>query len=278
MLIRYPGSKDRQAQRILAVLQIADRRLCEPFAGTAAITFACLRAGLLDQAWLNDTDCGVSGLWTTVRDYPDELCTRIAAYEPTAGSFYELRDKELDGPLDNAFATIVLHQISYSGLGRKAGSPIGGRNQQGKYKVGCRWNADRLVSGIREAHGLMSKAHVTVTNLDWSDCPDWTWYADPPYAVAGPSLYREGVSPVTALHDHLRTKGEWWVLSYDNVPEIRDLYECWAHVDHGGATYLGSTYHTKRHKSELLITPTAPRDGVLFAVHPLSAKLGDGKP
>lgn len=257
MLIRYPGSKDRQADRILAALHIEDRRLCEPFAGTAAVTFACLRRGLLDRAWLNDADSAITDLWTTVRDYPDDLCRLVASYQPSAESFYQLREAEFRSPVDHAFATVVLHQISYSGLGRRAGSPIGGRSQAGKYLVGCRWNRDRLLAGIREAHSLMSKAHVTITNEDWSDCPEWTWYVDPPYAVAGGALYREGVFPVRPLANDLYAKSEWWVLSYDDVPEIQAAYS-WAHIDIGGHTYLGNGDGWSNKKHELLITPKPP--------------------
>lgn len=253
MLIRYPGSKDRHASLILPKLDLRDRRLCEPFAGTAAVTFACLRKGLVDQVWLNDFDRGIADLWTTVRDYPDRLCDLVTGYVPSASSFYALRDKEFDRPDLNAFATIVLHQISYSGLGRRAGSPIGGKDQLGKYKVDCRWNASRLTASIREAHGLLAKVRTVITNTDWSDCPDWSWYLDPPYVDAGSSLYREGVFPVRALRDHLYTKAEWWVLSYDNAPEVQAAYH-WAHIDSGGETYLGQTSR----KTELLITPRAP--------------------
>jgi DNA adenine methylase len=252
MLIRYPGSKDRQAGRLSSSLDLTDRRLCEPFCGTAAVTFACLRNGWLDHVWLNDADRGITDLWSTVRDDPAGLISQIAAYQPSADSFYELRDREFDSPADNAFATVVLHQISYSGLGRKAGSPIGGRDQSGSYKVGCRWNAARLTTGIQRAHDLLAKVHVTITNLDWTDCPEWAWYVDPPYVAAGSSLYRRGVFPVEPLRDHLRGKAEWWSLSYDDVPEIRAAYD-WAVMDRECSTYLG-----RGRQAELLITPRHP--------------------
>lgn len=46
---------------------------------------------------------------------------------------------------------------------------------------------------------LRAKARAVITNTDWSDCPDWSWYLDPPYVDAGSSLYREGVSQVDVL-------------------------------------------------------------------------------
>jgi DNA adenine methylase len=258
MLIRYPGSKDRQAARILRSLDLPKRKLCEPFSGTAAITFACIRAGLVDQVWLNDKDRFVADLWAAVRDYPEQLCDLVSTYEPVAESFYELREQPLSDPLTNAFVTIVLHQISYSGLGRRAGSPIGGRNQTGSYGVGCRWNAVRLCAGIREASGLLNKVHATITSVDWADCPDWTWYVDPPYVVAGASLYREGVSPVSELSDHLFRKAEWWSLSIDDAPVVHDIFS-WAHIDYGGQTYLGSGRKKDGpRRTELLITPCSP--------------------
>ena len=262
MLIRYPGSKDRAAGMILGWLDLPDRRLCEPFCGTAAVSFAAIARGLVDQVVLNDVDRGIVDLWSTVRDRPGELVERIRGYIPDVEDFYRWRITDRDDPVENAFAMIVLHQISFSGLGRAAGSPIGGRQQLGTYLVDVRWSPNLLVAEVNRLHGLMSTVDVIVTQGEWWTCPDrMAWFVDPPYVDVGAALYRYGTVDHAALADHLRTKVAPWVLTYNDVPAVRDLYG-WAHVQAGMRTYLN--HGGAATKVEALITPTSQPVEVLF--------------
>lgn len=259
MLIRYPGSKDRTASIILEQLGgLSERRLCEPFAGTAAVTYEAVRRGLVDYVWLNDIDPFIADLHRAVKDDHLNLVDLISAYTPNVADFYEWRSAAPTDSLTNAFRTIVLHQISFSGLGRKAGSPIGGADQAAaKYKVDCRWNPSLLKSKIRTMHRLLAGVEVTVTSGDWSACPDWAWYVDPPYFEQGSGLYSAGSLDHEALCARLMTKTEPWVLSYDDAAPIHDLYGSWARVEHGLIeTYLNhGTPRVNYRKQELLIWP-----------------------
>lgn len=263
MLIRYPGSKDRALARITERLNLSDRRICEPFAGTAAVTFELMRTRRIDYAHLNDADPAIANLWSVVRDRPSELTALIREYQPKAEDFYAMKREQSADPLRLAFTTIVLHQISYSGLGRMAGSPIGGRDQTGDYKVDCRWSPKELEREINEISWWMRRhvKHVEITCGTWSECPEWEWYVDPPYLVAGPALYRHGNIDHQALADHLQFKTSPWLLSYDDDDDqtVRSMYK-WAQIvdDYDYETYLTTrTKHPEKRasrKKELLIS------------------------
>lgn len=256
MLIRYAGSKDRATGRILEKLDLSGRKLCEPFAGTAAVVFAAIDSGLVDHVWVNDADPHLADLWLTVRDKPERLIELINGYTPRAQDFYDFKAEGVTAsPVRNAFTTIVLHQISFGGLGRQAGSPIGGARQTGKYLVGCRWNADRLTSKIELLHKLLDSVETVITCGEWASCPPWAWYVDPPYVGAGEDLYRQSGIDHFRLMLRLQAKPQPWVLSYNDNANVRSLYS-WATIENGHDTYLNhGRKRTDYRKTELLITP-----------------------
>lgn len=240
MLIRYPGSKDKHLKflsEFLVPQAQASRSVMEPFAGTAAVTFHLLEKKAVDRYWINDFDESMAALWTTVRDRPDDLIALIHSYTPAAQDFYDFKSDPGTETLERAFRKVVLHQISYSGLGGKAGSPIGGRNQTGSYLVDCRWNAKRLESKIMACSALLNSAEGTITASDWKPAlegaiaQDFFVYLDPPYFVRGVELYVNGVIDHRDLAETLKASPHAsWMVSYDDAPEVRDLYS-WANVE-----------------------------------------------
>lgn len=268
MLIRYPGSKDKH-MRFLAD-KIPARRLCEPFAGTAAVTFALLREGQLASVWINDIDPGIAALWTAVRSAPAQLARKVERYTPSARDFYEFKEHpHAPTAVETAFRKIVLHQISYSGLGLKAGSPIGGRDQRGTYKADCRYNGAKLSAKVRELGKLLAScSDVEVTSLPWDEvlpeATDYFLYLDPPYVVRGKELYAHGELDHGALARALYLRDSW-LLSYDDAPEVRDLYEPWARVD---TEPVRSHLHHKK-ISDVVIAPYSLHMPGLFRIHNL---------
>ena len=58
-------------------------------------------------------------------------------------------------------------------------------------------------------------------------------YLDPPYFDKGNDLYQHGFERKDheRLAEALQNTNHTWVLSYDDCPEVRELYEDWASVE-----------------------------------------------
>ena len=275
-LIRYPGSKAKLAKSIIGgfpvsltiSLMASDQTgYCEPFFGGGAIGLKLLpNLHHNCRVLLADADPGIVSLWECVRNDPVGLCRAVSKFRPSVEEFYRLT--ELDGTdtglVDTALRKLALHRISVSGFGFKAGGPIGGRDQDGPYKVGCRWNPETMKAQIVAD----SKAMKRLRNLEIR-CGDaveilagldssWFAYVDPPYYVKGDQLYKHSMTPAdhARLAEVLRTARCDWALSYDDAPDIRRLY-AWAGFKKLEVTYSNAVCRVaqRRKNHEVLIVP-----------------------
>jgi DNA adenine methylase len=235
---RYPGGKSKLLNVILTLLDYDKNLYVEPFVGSGAVFLNLLVNKKFQEYYINDANLGIYAIWYSVKNYPNELCELINDFLPTVESFFEFKDQlNMDAyPPDIvylAFMKIAIHQMSFSGLGEKAGSPIGGINQGSNYKIDCRWNPKRIVNKIKTIAPLMES--VTVSNKNYLDVMDRTaamYYIDPPYYGKGNKLYSHGFSS----DDHhelaaaLKTANFSWVLSYDNCQAVLDLYSDFANI------------------------------------------------
>jgi DNA adenine methylase len=279
-LIRYPGSKAKLANDLWKMFPDTVRlRLWsharrveyrEPFFGAGAIGFKLLEQ--LDSectVWLNDLDADLVCLWNTVLREPKSLQGLVHRFTPSVEAFFEF--KERDGKSDGSdaergFRKLALHRMSVSGFGVKSGGPIGGRSQENKqYTVGCRWTPSTIKRDIDRLHRRMSRfTNLRITNLDFAEVLSTPGenvfaYIDPPYYVKGTQLYKHGMSE--SCHDRLsetlRCVEYPWVLSYDDAPQVRDLYS-WAAFTSLDITYTNAVTKSKRPKnSEVAIYPKA---------------------
>ncbi len=133
--------------------------------------------------WINDIDPGIASVWHSVINEPATLIDLIESYTPNVDDFWLFKKQLTDScaeqqytKLELAFKKIVVHQFSYSGLGVKAGSPIGGKTQideQGnkkKYAFDCRWSPKNIVKEINLFNQRIQGVQIrdnTCTQLDY---------------------------------------------------------------------------------------------------------------
>jgi DNA adenine methylase len=280
-IIRYPGSKSKLVPQIVATLPDAfhaaknplfctnrDVEYREPFFGSGAMGLEVI-ANIRQAAsvWINDIDPGMFAVWSSVVHHRHQLEKQVGAFNPTVDAFYRL--KEADGRLTGDMAVdavnkIALHRMSVSGFGAKAGGPIGGRSQQSGYTVGCRWSPASIITAIRRAYSILApfRQRLRITNLHFRELitgagDNVLIYLDPPYYVKGGQLYAHNMS-----HDEhvelaclLRDTPADWRLSYDDCPEVRELYS-WASFAELEIRYTNAVTDKRRPKNrELLIRP-----------------------
>jgi DNA adenine methylase len=131
------------------------------------------------------------------------------------------------------FAMFFLNRTNRSGI-LNAGV-IGGRDQSGPWKIDARYNADELVRRIIAIARM--KARINLTRLDALSflrrgCKRWPErtliYCDPPYYVKGRDLYYDYYEPgdheLVALFVRSEITRQKWIVSYDNVRQVRELY------------------------------------------------------
>ncbi len=258
---RYPGGKSRLVKQFAALIP-DDRDYCEVFVGGGSVFIEKLKTLRCKKIWLNDLDLGIYAIWLKVVSSPEYLCDLLYQVQPSIECFDAAKQRLLaqnyDDLITAAVDKIIVQQMSFSGLGLKSGSPLGGYAQKSKYKIDCRWNPAAIGKNISAFAALRKtkNLYVKVTNKPFSEviteATDYFVYADPPYYEKGNQLYHVGFSE----QDHIDLRallGERkdWLLSYDNHPYIRKLYSGFKYRE------LDNNYtiQTSRDKKELIIFP-----------------------
>lgn len=235
--LRYPGGKGKLANFIKLVMienDLVGSEYVEPYAGGASVALSLLFEDYASHIHINDLNRGIHAFWKSVLDSPRELCSRIESADVSVEEWEQQRDiqrRASSGGLDLAFSTFFLNRTNRSGIIQ--GGIIGGREQTGKWKIDARWKVEDLVARIQKISRFRSR--ITVTGLDASEflasklgnIKNPFVYLDPPYYGKGRGLYES----FYVHEDHARIALEVqglrvpWIVSYDAVPAIVDLYE-----------------------------------------------------
>ncbi|MDH1293811.1 DNA adenine methylase [Comamonas terrigena] len=260
--LRYPGGKTQLTPFVLDMIRsngLLRGVYAEPFAGGAGIAWRLLLNGDVSEVWLNDIDPAIYAFWQTVVFEPDPLCERILKIEITMEEWERQRLVLKDASAtqqDLAFAVLFLNRTNRSGILK--GGVIGGKAQTGNYKLDCRFNRPELIHKIQRIHTY--REVIKITRMDAEECLiKWNKSLpqkslvniDPPYYAQGRDLYLSFYHPEDhkRLAELIRGLECKWMLTYDDVPEIEELYK-------GLPSYRkGLTYYAqvKRKASELLV-------------------------
>lgn len=270
---RYPGGKTKLRSHIIDRLKQLSKgkslEYREPFFGGGSIGLKFITASNTEKVWINDKDIGITCLWSSLINFPQQFKKRVLEFIPSIEDFYSFKE-ELIGLqtmpedevsiVDIGFKKLAIHQISYSGLGTKSGGPLGGKNQKSQYKVDCRWSPNYICKKIDLLHNQLKKY-----SFRFNDCTNYDFdllitniesqaliYLDPPYYIKGNDLYQCGFTELDhkRLSESLKITNHEWLLSYDDCPEIRDLYQ-WAQIEELDVKY---SITGARIKGELLIS------------------------
>ncbi len=237
--LRYPGGKQRLAPFVIALLRInklLGGHYAEPYAGGAGVAIHLLLSQHVEHIYLNDSSPAIYAFWRSIQRQPDEFCRRIAGASLTVDEWRRQRHiltHWKDFPqVDVGFSLFFLNRCNRSGIPN--GGIIGGLKQKGPWKMDARFPRNEL---IRRVEAIAAKRErMTVTNLDAEvfirsrvpKLPRKTLvYCDPPYFHQSNRLYLNYYKPedhiglAETIQEHLKRP---WLVSYDNVPEIRKCY------------------------------------------------------
>lgn len=239
--LRYPGGKAAFApfvSKIMDINGLIGGHYLEPYAGGAGVALELLFHGAASHIHINDADPAIYAFWKSVVSHPIEF---LELLEKTPINIQEwsrwrsvLKEECTASIIEKGFATLFLNRTNRSGI-LKAGV-IGGKNQDGHYKLDARFNKDVIAKRIqeiaKEANNISVYCEDSLALL--SRCSDFLperslIYLDPPYYVKGQGLYRNYYkhNDHAAIADKIQSVGfEFpWVVSYDNVEEICSMYQ-----------------------------------------------------
>ncbi|MFW9873906.1 MAG: DNA adenine methylase [Candidatus Thorarchaeota archaeon] len=237
--LRYPGGKGKLAKFVRLVFQqngLLDCHYVEPFAGGAGIALALLFDEYVSYIHINDLNKSIYAFWYSVLNETDALCDRILNTKVTLEEWhrqrYIQRHPQKVSQIDLAFSTFFMNRTNRSGIIK--GGLIGGKKQNGKWKLDARFNKENLVLRIKRI--VRYRSRISIYNYDaayfirkiLSTLPSSTLvYLDPPYYKKGQELYENFYEhndhvEIANLVSELDKK---WIVSYDNTPEILHLYD-----------------------------------------------------
>ena len=266
--LRYPGGKASLATFLARTIELNDLSGCayyEPYAGGSGAALRLLREGVVSELYLNDLDVRIASFWSAALNESERFVEAILSVPLSIDEWKKQQRICLQGDTKRSFelgfATFYLNRCNRSGVLLRA-APIGGHVQNGRWRIDARFNRPELAERIIAISRKREQIHLT--NMDaleflvhlprGQERRHVFAYLDPPYFSNGNRLYLNHYQD----HDHRklarylqRQKTLRWVMSYDDVDEIRSMYTSCT------VGYVSIRYSLQRRQQtrELVIAP-----------------------
>lgn len=246
----------------------------------------------MSEIALNDADPAIAAYWDTVFNPVQAkwLAGEVLSIPLTLDEWDRQKRLLPASTREAALRCLYLNRTSFNGILQARGGPIGGRSQKNR-TLDVRFNREGLAKRILELAEFSPRVfavdgdhwHPFMTRLKREKST--VFYFDPPFYHKADRLYTHcfDENEHRQLRDTLRRCSTPWLLSYDDAPEVRALYDG---LDLGART-IDSTYSTHPVGGgsyvgrELLYTNMRclPAAGAADAEHEgLTVLNGNGKP
>lgn len=240
--LRYPGGKYKISRLISLLISKTGtpcRTYVEPFAGGAGVALDLLFSGQVERVVINDSDRAIYSIWRAMTTENAAFLDKMMSTGVTLAEWTRQREIYMNArcySLDYAFAAFFLNRTNHSGI--LSAGPIGGQAQK-EWKLDvrfCKEKLAKLISRIGDYRQRIRVYNRDVQTFIGTQLPrvedDAFVYFDPPYYKKGRKLYKNFFTP--ELHRELFAKivsdvAQNWVVSYDDVPEIRAIYGDYPH-------------------------------------------------
>lgn len=217
-VLRYPGGKFRAMNIIFDLIPRTTTILCSPFLGGGSVEITCTRNNITVFGY--DIFTPLVEFWQCLMLDPVRLANTVEEYHPLSrDDFYNLQKTQGNHRSKYRRAAIfyVLNRSSFSG------STLSGGMSPGH----LRFN-ESSIQRIRE----FKIDNFSVQRLDFKKSiakhPNAFLYLDPPYMIDHTLYGVNGNAHKNFDHEGLASilnKREQWILSYNDSPEIHELYK-----------------------------------------------------
>lgn len=249
---RYPGGKFYALKFILPMLDcVPHDEYREPFVGGGSIFFGKPKAKV---NWINDIEPDLIETYKAIADdlRCKKLCDRVSKEIATKERHLEIKEYKPQDRDDLAFKTYYLNRTSYSGIINK---PAWG------YEIGKSSPPENWHRFLLKANKKLNQTKVTCIDFEEVISENGKgivlMYLDPPYFLAD---QKRAYTKHFILDDHYRLENciqktnHYFCLSYDNCPEIKNLYK-WANIYERSWLYnTANSSGPRKIGKELLIT------------------------
>lgn len=237
--LRYPGGKNKLSAFLakICIDNNVNGHYVEPYSGGASVALFLLIEKYVNKITINDKDRSIYAFWYSVLNKTKQLCELIENAEFTIDEWRKQKsvqsNKDKADLLELGFSTFYLNRTNRSGI-INAGV-IGGVAQNGTYLMDCRFNKKdlieriKLISKHKKQIKLYNKDAISLIDLIQknSEKENTIFYFDPPYYLKADTLYMnhyESYDHKAVCEKIASIKNIKWIVSYDNVKEIRKLY------------------------------------------------------
>jgi len=240
--LRYPGGKNKLSAFIakICIDNGINGHYVEPYSGGASVALFLLMEGYVQHITINDKDRSIYAFWHSVLNKSNQLCDLIQNTELNIEEWKKQKavqqNKMKSDLLSLGFSTFYLNRTNRSGIIN--GGVMGGIDQSGNYLMDCRFNKEDLINRIQAIAQkkkqiiLYKKDAITLIDkiANEAENDNIVFYFDPPYYLKASSLYMNHYKDENhrIVSEKIKSiQNIKWIVSYDNVPEIQELYsEC----------------------------------------------------
>lgn len=237
--LRYPGGKLKVVDYIKRLFEVND--LCggtyiEPYAGGASVALSLLFCKYASKIKINDIDRSIYAFWYSVLNDTDAFCRLITDMPVDMETWNRQREvqkrKKDEDLLSLGFSTFFLNRTNRSGI--LNGGVIGGKEQTGNYLIDARYNKKDLIERIEHIAGYADLIDLTsmdavglIKRYKRTPAAKTLVYLDPPYYIKGRDLYLNYYNndDHRAIAEAIKKYKGKWIISYDAVPFISELYK-----------------------------------------------------
>lgn len=247
------GGKRNLAKRICAILDAINcATYAEPFVGMGGIFLR--RTSRPRAEVINDFGRDVTNLFRILQRHYPQFLDVLRFQLTTRTEFNRLVDTNPETLTDLERAARFLY-LQRSAFGGK----VSGRNFGVSIDRPARFNLTTLEPMLEDLHSRLSG--VIIECLDFEafirryDSAGTLFYLDPPYwgCEGDYGKHMFGRADFQRLSDQLRAIKGRFVLSINDVPEIREMF-AWAHIEEVMTTYsIGAKNDARGARAELII-------------------------
>ena len=183
---------------------------------------------------INDLDRSIYAFWWSILKKTDQFIEKISRIKLNMSEWEKQKKiimNKRSSLFNRGFAAFYLNRTNRSGI--LEGGPIGGKTQSGKWKIDARFNKATLIDRIQTISRYAKR--IDLYNLDGIELlkrihkkKNIFVYLDPPYFVKGSQLYLNyyNFEDHNKLSQFLNKNTKFnWILTYDEIEEIRKLYQ-----------------------------------------------------